>query len=81
MKIMTEATLQKLRLDCRELGKKDGRYQVCEFILFVRSRLPKTSTEKLNLLRDILIELDPAYGELNEMKARGKRGSREEVTA
>lgn len=73
MKIMTESSLTKLRADCRELGRRDGRKQVLEFILFVRSHQPKTSTEKLNLLREILIELDPSYGFLDEIKPRNKR--------
>jgi hypothetical protein len=78
MKIMRDATYESAIWKAREEGRlsgwKGGRENAIQYIALVRSRLPKTSTEKLDLLRSILIELDPVWGELDEIIPRRKIG-------
>jgi hypothetical protein len=69
MKIMTNAKYVAALFRVRG----EERREILEFINSVRRSLPKTATKKLNLLRMILVELDPVYGELDEARPRGKK--------
>ena len=76
MKIMRDATFEKALEDARESGER----RVTEYLLALHTDLPKTSTEKRNLLRGIIKFFEPDRI-IPESKPRSTRVTSEEHAA
>jgi hypothetical protein len=60
-----------------ELARDEGRAQAWELVHNFWKNQPKTSTEKRNLLRAILIEMAPDYAYVEEAKPRNPSGMKD----